>query len=61
MPKPARIGTMTRKTIVSPCIVKSWLNVRRLTKSAVSGVSSSVRIRSAITPPSRKNTRLVQM
>src|SRR5215208_5472372 len=24
-PKPAKIGTMTRNTIVSPCIVKSWL------------------------------------
>ena len=52
---------MTRKTIVSPCMVKSWLKVCRLTKSAVSGVSSSVRINSAITPPSRKKTRLVQM
>jgi hypothetical protein len=52
---------MTRNTIVRPCIVKSWLNVCRLTTSAVSGVRSSVRISSAITPPSRKKTRLVQM
>jgi hypothetical protein len=39
LPKPARIGTTTRKIIVVPCIVKSSLYELRVTKLSF-GVAS---------------------
>jgi hypothetical protein len=56
--RPAKIGTTTRKTIVVPCMVKSSL-YESLPTTSMSGCASCVRIRSAITPPARKNTRHV--
>ena len=55
---PARIGTTTRKIIVVPCIVKSWLYWSRVTKCSF-GVASCARMNSASSPPSTKKTRLV--
>ena len=58
MPKPAKIGTTNRKTIVVPCIVKSALYVWG-ESSVFSGAPSCRRISSASTPPIRKKTKVV--
>ncbi len=60
LPKPARIGTTTRKIIVVPWIVTTWLYeffVRKLSF----GVASWARMSSASTPPSAKKISAVQM
>src|SRR5829696_8984762 len=54
------MGTTTRKTIVVPCIVKSWLYVSGSTTSAFA-CASCMRITSARAPPARKKARLVAM
>ena len=46
---------MTANTIVSPCIVNSWLYASADT-SVPLAVASCVRISSASRPPTRKNT-----
>ncbi len=60
LPNPARIGTTTRKIIVVPCIVTTWL-YESFVRNDSSGVASCARISSASTPPSAKNTSDVQM
>ena len=60
LPKPARIGTMTRKIIVVPWIVTTWLYEFFVRKCSF-GVASCVRIRSARIPPSAKKISAVQM
>src|SRR5207302_5963652 len=60
LPNPARIGTMTRKIIVVPCIVRTWL-YELFVRNVSFGVASCARIKSAITPPAAKKTRLVAM
>ncbi len=60
LPKPARIGTTTRKTIAVPCTVKSSLYLSPVMKSW-SGLASWSRMSSASSPAMAKNTRLVTM
>ncbi len=59
-PKPARIGTITRKIIVVPWIVRTALYEPFVRKCSL-GVASCVRSNRARMPPIAKNTRLVQM
>ena len=49
---------MTRKTIVVPCIVNSWLNVSAET-APMFGRINWYRIRTASTPPTRKKKSAV--
>ena len=56
--KDALNGITTRKTIVVPCIVKSWLKVSG-SISVLSAVASCVRIRSASMPPTRNHRKAV--
>ncbi len=53
-------GTANRNIMTVPCIVKSWLYVSWSTKS-LSGTASWVRISSASTPPSTRNSSAVPM
>src|SRR5262249_4863793 len=57
---PARIGTMTRKIIVVPCIVTASLNEFFVMKCSF-GVISCERMRSASRPPRAKKPSAVQM
>ena len=54
----APIGITTRKTIVVPCIVKTWL-YRSALSSLPSGAASCMRISSASMPPMRKKNSAV--
>ena len=60
LPKPARIGTMTRKIIDVPWIVSTSLYSPSVRKPSF-GVASCVRSRSASTPPTAKKASAVQM
>ena len=60
LPKPARIGTTTRKIIVVPCIVMTSLYEFFVRKLSL-GVASWARINTASSPPTTKNTRAVAM
>ncbi len=51
---------MTRKIIVVPCIVTTWL-YEFLVRKCSSGVASCDRISSASTPPAAKKTSDVTM
>ena len=59
-PKPARIGTTTRKIIVVPCMVIT-LSYESLVRSRSFGVVSCARMSSARTPPTAKKTSEVAM
>ena len=60
LPRPARIGTTTKKTIPVPCIVTTSLYELPVT-TPPSGRASWVRIRSARKPESAKNRPAVPM
>src|SRR5438067_5937644 len=59
-PKPARIGTITRKIIVVPCIVRTSLYVFFVSTLSF-GVASCARINTASRPPTTKKTSAVAM
>jgi hypothetical protein len=52
----ACIGITTRKTIVRPCIVNTWL-YRSAERRSLPGTANCVRINRASKPPIRKNDR----
>jgi hypothetical protein len=55
--KPTKAGMMAPKTMISPCIVVSWLNSSGL-KNCSPGWNSSLRMPSASTPPVISITKL---
>jgi hypothetical protein len=59
LPKPAQIGTTTRKIIVVPCMVMTWLYFSG-SRKVFSGTPSWIRMSSASTPPRMKKTAQVQ-
>jgi hypothetical protein len=59
-PTASMIGTANRNIMFVPCTVKSWLYWSGPT-TPFSGRQSWVRMTSALTPPSAKNTRHVTM
>ena len=56
---PIRIGMPTKKTIVVPCIVNSWLNVS-WPRTSLRGKNSCQRISSASMPPITRKTMLIR-
>jgi hypothetical protein len=58
--KPARIGMTTRKIIVVPCIVITWL-YESCVSTWLPGTASCVRMRSARIPPATNHMRDVAM
>ena len=60
LPKPAMIGTTTRKIIVVPCIVSTSL-YEFFVRSASCGAASCARMSTARMPPSTKKNSAVRM
>ena len=58
--KPNTIGVAYSSSMIVPCMVNSWLYCS-LDKNCKPGAASSVRISSAINPPTRKNPIEVTM
>ncbi len=56
--KPVNSGIANSSSITEPCIVNAWLNCS-FDMICVPGRASSARIRRAIRPPTRKNTKAV--
>ena len=55
--KPTKAGMMAPNTMITPCMVVSWLNISGLTICSP-GWNSSARITSASTPPSISMVKL---
>jgi hypothetical protein len=56
---PIRIGMPTKKTIVVPCIVNSWLKKSGL-RTSLRGQRSCRRMRTASTPPTTRKTTAIR-
>ncbi len=57
--KPANSGVANSSSMISPCMVNSWLYCSGLSTICSPGSASSLRMSSAIAPPSRNHTNEV--
>ena len=57
--KPANSGVANSSSMIVPCMVNSWLYCSGLSTTCSPGAASSVRMSSAIMPPSRNHTNEV--